>query len=119
MSHVTGVVVMFSTDREPEATVRAINAFFPDDRPGLVLLTPYMGGTKHPQYDVAGAGINNLEIPRFLAHLRGLAWDTDAAHGYGWATVALQDEHDNGVGVVQVYRHPQADGAGLSWREAR
>lgn len=114
MSHVTAVVLLYDPGyREAEDVLRDVNAFgFPHGL-GLADTTDCGGGTKHPQLHIAHGGFNYLDIPAFLAHLRTVKW----GGGWGWADVLIQDEHDNGVGLVNLYRGPEADGIGSPWRE--
>lgn len=108
MSHVTDIILVFDTDaREPEDVLESVNAFF-EGRGKLAHLTPKMGGTKHPQLEVAGGSFNYLDIEGFLDHLRSVDW----GGGFSWASVAIQDEHDQGAGWIEVYRGPDADMVG-------
>ena len=108
MSHVTAVLLF--TDSDSDDLLAAVNAFAGLGAPvGLQWLTAAFGGTKHPQVDVAGAGVNYLSIPDFLAHLRGINWSQwDCA----FVQVAMQDEHDTGLGLVDIYRT-----YGVAWSE--
>jgi hypothetical protein len=114
MSYVAGVILVFKVDgREDEDVLADVNTFFGCG--GLVDVTLQGGGSKHPQMQVAVGGFNYLDIPAFLVHLRAVDW----GGGYGWADVAIQNEHDNGVGWLHIYRGPDADAVGLPWSESR
>lgn len=114
MSYVAAVLLVYKVDGREEPEILAdVNRFFGEGS-GLTDLTRHTGGTKHPQLEIAGGGFNYLDIPAFLAHLRTIDW----GGGYGWADVGIQNEDDNGMGWVHLYRGPDADDAGLPWKEA-
>lgn len=107
MSVVTAVVLMTGLADHEQELLEAVNTFFAPDSP-LVWVEDFFGGPKHPQTLVAGAAINYCDEAGFLVHLRALDWKQ---YDCGWAQVAIKGEHNDGFGLVDLWRAEHLDPA--------
>lgn len=104
MSYVTAVILLFdlTSEEDERQLIDELNASPVFEYTGqFALITNHAGGKKHPQLEIAAAGFNFLRIDDLLSTLRTFDWKK---YDVAWAQVAIQDEHDEGCGLVEVYR---------------
>jgi hypothetical protein len=102
MSHVTAALLLCSSplDVSEEDVLARVNGLECLNGQKFAQLSDAMG-PMHPQALVMGAGFKNMPIPELVKQLRALPWE---AWGCNAVQLVLQDEHDCGFGMVQVYQ---------------